>query len=104
MYCPGTRATLKTATKDNHDGIIDVKTYLARIAERRAFELHAKERPDASGKQPLRCPAFGDSPTVTCPLRELSKRAANQGRPRVEQADIPEFLDRICQQHSVSFT
>jgi hypothetical protein len=43
-------------------------------------------------------------PTVTCPLRELSKKAANQERPAVEQADIPEFLDRICQQHSVSFT
>jgi hypothetical protein len=104
VYCPGTPAALKTATKDKHDGIIDVQTYLARIAERRAFELHAKERPDASGKQPLRCPALGDSPTVTCPLRELSKKAANVERPGVDQADIPEFLDRICKQHSVSFT
>jgi hypothetical protein len=48
--------------------------------------------------------ALGDSPTVTCPLRELSTKAANQERPAVEKADIPEFLDRICQQHSVSFT
>ena len=40
--------------------------------ERSAFELHTKERPNASGKQPLRCLALGDSPTVTCPLRELS--------------------------------
>ena len=104
VYCPATPTPLKNATKDKHAGLIDVKTYLARIKERSAFELHAKERPDASGKQPLRCPALGDSPTVTCPLRELSKKAANQERPAVEQDDIPEFLDRICKQHSVSFT
>ena len=48
--------------------------------------------------------ALGDSPTVTCPLRELSTKAANQERPAVEQGDLPEFLDRICKQHSVSFT
>ncbi|QNE46581.1 hypothetical protein F1C58_06445 [Glaciihabitans sp. INWT7] len=31
-------------------------------------------------------------------------KAANVDRPGVDQADIPEFLDRICKQHSVSFT
>ncbi|WP_157155925.1 hypothetical protein [Diaminobutyricimonas sp. LJ205] len=75
-----------------------------RIRQRRAFELHAKERPDAQGRQPLRCPALGDSPTVTCPLRELSKKAADQARPHVDKDDLPEVLDRICKQQSVSFT
>ncbi len=42
------------------------------------------ERPDACDNQPLRCRALGDSRTVTCPLRELSKKAANQERPGVE--------------------
>lgn len=83
---------------------MDVKTHLARIDERRVSQLHAKERPDTLGKQSLRCPALSDSLTVTCPLRELSKKTANQERPGIELDDVPEFLDRICQPHSMSFT
>jgi len=104
VYYPATPTPLKDATKDKHRRLIDVKTYLARVKERSAFERHAKERPDASGKQPLRWPELGDSPTITCPLRELSKKASSQERPDVEQNDTPEFLDRICQKHSVLFT
>lgn len=89
VYCPGTPEPLKNASKERNDGIID---------------LHAKENPDEEGKQPLRCPALGDSPTVTCPLRELSRKAVDKPRPGVEKDDLPEFLDRICKQHSVSFT
>jgi hypothetical protein len=104
VYCPGMPEPLKDATKEKHAGVIDVKVYLQRIRERRAFELQAKERPDRNGKQPLRCPALGDSPTVTCPIRELSKKAADRPRAEVEGDDIPAILDRICKQHSVSFT
>jgi hypothetical protein len=50
------------------------------------------------------CPALGDSPTVTCPLRELAKKAANKPRPGVEKQDLPEFFDKICRQHSVTFS
>ena len=104
VYCPGMPKGLKDASKDVHTGVIDVQTYLERIRQRKAFELHAKERPDANGKQPLSCPALGDSPTVTCPLRELAKKAAQKPRPGVEKQDLPEFLDKICRQHSVTFS
>ncbi|MEC5154292.1 hypothetical protein RCH23_001672 [Cryobacterium sp. CAN_C3] len=49
----------------------------------------------------LRCPALGPSPTVTCPLRELLKtRKVLKG---VEEENLPDFADKICTQHSVSF-
>lgn len=101
---PGTPPTLKTATKEKHAGLIDVTTHPARIDERRASQLHAKKHPDTAGKQTLRCLPPGDSLPVTFPLRELAKKAANQERPGIELDDVPEFLDRICQQHSVSLT
>lgn len=50
------------------------------------------------------CPALGNSPTVTCPIRELAKEAADKPRPGVASEDLPDFLDKICKQHSVTFT
>lgn len=34
----------------------------------------------------------------------LSKKAANKPRPGVNPEDVPESLDEICRQHSVTFT
>ena len=49
----------------------------------------------------LRCPALGPSPTVTCPLRDLLKtRKVLKG---AEEENLPDFADKICTQHSVSF-
>ncbi len=47
--------------------------------------------------------ALGDSPTVTCPIREFSKKVSDQARPEVDEDNVPELLDRICRQHSVTF-
>jgi len=108
-YCPGMPAALKDATKifvhgdDNGYFKGDDETFYKRRGERRAFELKPKEKPDAKGRVPMMCPALGDSPTVTCPLRELSKKAIDKERPGVENDDLPDFMDRICKQHSVSF-
>lgn len=103
-YCPGTPDALQNATKDERLGLLDKETYWARIKERKAFQLHQKEKIDARGRVVLRCPALGPSPTVTCPLRELLKtRVAEKERPAVDSADLPDFADKICQQHSVSF-
>lgn len=53
----------------------------------------------------LRCPALGPSPTVTCPLRELLKtKVADKPRPGVDPENLPDFADKICSQHSASFT
>ena len=51
----------------------------------------------------LRCAALGPSPTLTCPLRELFKTKIDKVRPAVDGDDLPDFADKICSQHSVSF-
>jgi hypothetical protein len=82
----------------------DKETFRQRVHERIAFALRNKEKTDTKGRTPKMCPALGNSPTVTCPIREMSKKAAEKPRPGVEQDDVPEFLDAICRQHSVTFT
>ncbi len=103
-YCPGMPQALKDATKDYAQATIDEATFRVRVKERKAFALHAKEKPDAKGRVPMACPALGPSPTVTCPIRELARNAAKKERPSVAEDDVPDFLDRICRQHSVTFT
>ena len=83
--------------------IIDTATNRERIKSRTAFQLHVKEKPDANGRVVLRCPALAASPTVTCPLRELLKTVTDKIRPAVDVEDLPDFADKICSQHSVSF-
>ena len=102
-YCPATPAPLQDASKDLLGAVIDTATYRERIKSRTAFQLHQKEKPDAKGRVVLRCPALGPSPTVTCPRRELLKTTTNKIRPAVDGDDLPDFADKICSQHSVSF-
>lgn len=104
-YCPGTPEPLRDATKDLQRGLLDKETYWVRVKERKAFQLRQKEKPDAKGRTVLTCPAIGPSPTVTCPLHELMKikKVADKARPAVDAEDLPNFADKICQQHSVSF-
>lgn len=104
-YCPGTPERLRDATKDLQSGLLDKETYWERINTRKAFKLHKKEKPDSKGRTVLTCPALGSSPTVTCPLRELLKtrKVAEKVRPAVDAEDLPDFADKICRQHSVSF-
>jgi hypothetical protein len=102
-YCPATPEPLQDATKELMGNIIDTATYRERIKSRTAFQLHVKEKPDAKGRTVLRCPALGPSPTVTCPLRELLKTVTDKTRPAVDVENLPDFADKICSQHSVSF-
>jgi hypothetical protein len=81
----------------------DDETFYIRRNARRDYELRPKEKPDEKGRVPMMCPALGDSPTVTCPLRELSKNAVDKERTAIEEDDLPSFMDKICKQHSVSF-
>lgn len=113
-FCPGTPPNLKMASVDHEkkQNGVDDAVYKIRIGERRAFQVHAKERPDSKGRQPVSCPARGNSPTVTCPIFELLMEregktlpiVADKDRPRVEEEDAPDFdnLPKICQQHSVT--
>ncbi|PPL18634.1 hypothetical protein [Microterricola pindariensis] len=104
-YCPGTPTALQNASIAKSQGTIDSETYRARIGARKAFKLHVKEKADGKGRTMLRCPALGPSPTVTCPLRELlqTRKIADKERPAVDAADLPDFPDKICRQHSASF-
>jgi hypothetical protein len=112
--CPGTPEALKMASVDHEkkQNGVDDAVYRERIEERRAFQVRAKERPDANGRQPVSCPARSNSPTVTCPIFEfLMERegkilpaVADKERPRIDEADAPDlaFLPKICRQHSVT--
>jgi hypothetical protein len=103
-YCPATPKPLQNATKELLGHVIDTATYRERIKSRTAFQLHVKEKPDAKGRAVLRCPALGPSPTVTCPPRELLKTVTDKKvRPAVDGEDLPDFADKICAQHSMSF-
>jgi hypothetical protein len=64
-------------------------TYRARVKERKAFQLHQKEKPASKGRTMLQCPTLGPSPTVTCPLRELALTSATKERPQVDGTDLP---------------
>ncbi|WP_157155907.1 hypothetical protein [Diaminobutyricimonas sp. LJ205] len=111
-FCPGTPTPLKNATKDLLAGRIDEDIFQERRHQRGAFLVRSKEKPDAEGRQPVSCPARGNSPTVTCPVFELLMgkagkplpTVADKERPRVEEEDAPpiDFLPEICRQHSVS--
>jgi hypothetical protein len=103
IYCPGMPVALKNATKDLVENKIDEATFQERRKQRANFELQAKEKPDEKGRTPLRCPAIGKSPTVTCPLRELLVERASRTLVEVAEEDLPDIVDKICQQHSVSF-
>lgn len=103
IFCPGTPKALRTISYDYLNGIIDYETSRLRLIERKAFALHQKEKADAKGRVPMMCPALGASPTVVCPIREMLANATKKARPEIDPDDIPAELDRICQQHSVSF-
>jgi hypothetical protein len=104
VYCPSTPKPLLNASPDFHEGLIDIATYRARLDERKAHQLHVKEKAKADGKAILRCPALGPSPTVACPLREIMLGAAKIARPHVEPETLEaEFLDTVCTKHSASF-
>ncbi|WP_223694851.1 hypothetical protein [Leifsonia poae] len=103
-YCPSTPSTHLYATQQYHDGEIDKATFRDRKVELAAYELHKKET-KPNGKVMLACPALGNAPTVTCPLRELAEKASKKRRPSIDAEDlIPATLrDTICSKHSASF-
>jgi hypothetical protein len=103
-HCPAMPIALKNATIDLVTKKIDEETFQTRRKTRIEFELRPKEKADEKGRTPMMCPAAGDSPTVTCPIREMSRKAVDKERTGVEVEDLPTFADKICTQHSVSFT
>jgi hypothetical protein len=102
-YCPSMPRSLTDASKERRNGTIDEKTYQSRLQARRAFALRPKGKPDSHGRVRMMCPAAGTGPTVTCPLRVMPAGVADKSRPHVAQADLIDFADKVCTQHSVTF-
>ena len=100
MLCPGTPEHLKSAGLDHAKHQIDDETFQARRLERQHFKVHIKEKPNDQGKFRAACPARGAAPTVTCPIIEMSPKAADRERPDVE--NVPDFLPDICRQHAIT--
>lgn len=101
-YCPSMPEPLVNATIDWRNKTIDLATFQARIKQRRAYKLKAKELPAANGSQPLMCPAVGPGATAACPLKPDSQIGPNVAtRVRIRPPDKP---DAICTNAtSVSF-
>ncbi|TFC65936.1 hypothetical protein E3T25_08900 [Cryobacterium sandaracinum] len=102
-YCASMPTTLQNASRDHVNGTIDAETYRGRIQARVHFELRPKGKPDDQGRVRMMCPAVGANPTVTCRLRERPASDVSSASPRVAENDLPEYPDKICIQHSVTF-
>lgn len=75
----------------------------ARIAARAAHRLREKERPDDRGRVPMMCPAAGPSPTMTCPLKQLTRNVPGN-RALLPVLNTPKRPGAICtNQTSTSF-
>lgn len=101
-YCAALPEHLRDATIALREGKITLDEYRQLIQERLKFRLRRKESPDANGRFPMVCPAYGPQATVKCKLRpEHANEAKNQ--PVVEESDLPAIPDRICTKSSVAF-
>ena len=102
-YCPSMPTTLQNASRDHVNGTIDPETYQRRIQERVHFDLRPKGKPYDQGRVRMMCPAVGANPTVLCPLRARPASVVSSANPRIAEDDLPEYPDKICIQHSVTF-
>jgi len=102
LYSAGTPQYLKDASLDYYvHGTIDWETYQIRIHKRLKYALRLKET--RGSKRIYQCPALGNSPTVTCPIRVLSAKASMaqdivDEREEVDLDDVPveEFRNAVC--------
>ena len=84
-HCPALPGPLITATTRLRDHAITRDLYDQQITARRPYQLNRKDGPDADGYQRLSCPALGQAPGLTCPLRQASL-TPRDGRAKVTPA------------------
>ena len=97
--CPAMPAPLIDATAGHRSAAITTDLYAARIASRAPYRLKHKDGPDHDGYQRLSCPATGNHPRLTCPLREASL-TPRDGRAKVPGA--PADPPRACRQAAIT--
>ncbi|WP_216892058.1 hypothetical protein [Nocardia alni] len=100
-YCPAMPRGLIEATTDLRDERIDIGMYRQRIGRRHDYLLTPKARADKDGYRPMRCPAAGPAPTVSCPVKP---RDAVSGKDLPTVLNPPNPSPKICaNRESVTF-
>ncbi len=102
-YCPSIPESLREATRDYRNQVIDEDTYHQRLTERWKYAARAKGKPDAEGHVRLQCPAAGSWPMARCPLKPASMTRDTLGRLHIPvAADLAAAPPKSCTQQSVT--
>jgi len=99
FYCPAMPEDLISASSSKRAGTIDEKTYSSRISARAAWRLVRKQGPDADGYERFACPAQGEHPHLSCPLRPESAALALG---KVPVLSPPAVAPKVCTQSSIT--
>lgn len=109
-YCPSMPAPLVNASLDHilrkgddPEGI-DYRTYMERIGQRKQYQLHIKERPDAEGVARYACPAVGPSATVSCPRRQPHPASLDKPKGRIALPLLVDPAPKVCEQKSMKIS
>lgn len=104
-YCPSMPPVLISATTDHRADRIDYDTWQRRLADRQAFELRPKAKPEPDGTVRMLCPAAGVAPTARCDLKPASNKRRHQANRRVELNHLLEQNPpKVCRQQSITIT
>jgi hypothetical protein len=97
FYCPAMLEALMRASADHRAGLIDEQTRAKRIEARAPWRLVKKQGPDRDGYERLSCPAIGEHPRLSCPLRPSAK-----GLGRIPVLFPPTAPPKLCCQSAVT--
>ena len=102
-YWPSIPESLREATRDYRNHVIDEDTYRQRLTERWKYAARPKGKPDAEGHVRLQCPAAGSWPMARCPLKPVSMTRDTLGRLDIPVAgDLAAAPPKSCTQQSVT--
>ncbi|WP_288785623.1 hypothetical protein [uncultured Microbacterium sp.] len=107
-YSPGIPTPLRDASidyflrQDDDPQRISTSTYEQRIEQRKAYELHRKERADDEGYQRLQCPAVGPSATIKCPYRDSHPKTVDRPLTRLLPVLLPKPRPQVCDQQTIT--
>jgi hypothetical protein len=97
FYCPAMPEALVVASAEHRAGTIDDETYAKRVEARAQWRLVRKQGPDADGYERFSCPAQGDRPHLSCPLRPSPSALG-----KVPVLSPPAEPPKICTQCAVT--
>ena len=97
-YCASTPRELLEATIRLDAGLITEEEWGRDIDTRQAYKLHIKDHAPNPTSVKYQCPALGDSATVDCPLRMMTKKALEKDNlaPVNESQIVDREVDICC--------